>query len=117
MGAGNSKVADPLFAGLPPTFLAPEAHEDHVASVPPGARLLAASAHTPVEAFAAGDRLRAVQFHPEFDEVRSAATVAASRRMLSTARPGGCSAALARVRPTPIAERVLSNWVERFVGG
>jgi GMP synthase (glutamine-hydrolysing) len=110
-------AADPLFAGLPATFLAPEAHEDHVAAVPPGARLLASSARTPVEAFAAGDRLRAVQFHPEFDAARARATVAASRRMLSTARPGGCSSALAAVRPTPLAERVLANWLDGFVGG
>jgi GMP synthase (glutamine-hydrolysing) len=109
-------AADPLFAGLPTTFLAPEAHEDHVAAVPPGARLLASSGRTPVEAFAAGDHLRAVQFHPEFDAARSRATVAASRRMLSTARPGGCSSALATVRPTPLAERVLANWLDGFVG-
>jgi GMP synthase (glutamine-hydrolysing) len=109
-------AADPLFSGLPATFLAPEAHEDHVAAVPPGARLLASSARTPVEAFAAGDHLRAVQFHPEFDVARSRATVTASRRMLSTARPGGCSSALATVRPTPLAERVLSNWLEAYVG-
>lgn len=109
-------AADPLFAGLPATFLAPEAHEDHVAAVPPGARLLASSARTPVEAFAAGEHLRAVQFHPEFDAERSRATVAASRRMLSSARPGGCSAALGAVRPTPFAERVVANWLDAFVG-
>ena len=105
-------VADPLFAGLPGTFLAPEAHEDHVATVPPGARLLASSARTPVEAFAAGDHLRAVQFHPEFDDARSRATIAASRRMLSSARPGGCSAALGTVRATPWATQVLANWID-----
>jgi GMP synthase (glutamine-hydrolysing) len=109
-------AVDPLFAGLPSTFLAPEAHEDHVAATPPGARLLATSARTPVEAFAAGEHLRAVQFHPEFDVARSRATVAASRRMLSSARPGGCSAALGAVRPTPLAQRVLSNWLDAFVG-
>jgi len=109
-------AADPLFAGIPPTFLAPEAHEDHVFSVPPGARLLAASARTAVEAFAAGEHLRAVQFHPEFDAARSAAIVAASHRTLSAARPGGCSAALGAVRPTPMAERLLVNWLDGFVG-
>lgn len=108
-------AADPLFAGLPTTFLAPEAHEDHVVTLPQGARLLATSARTPVESFGAGDRLRAVQFHPEFDEWRSRATVSASRRMLSSARPGGCSAALSTIRPTPFAERVLSNWLDAYV--
>lgn len=109
-------AADPLFTGLPTTFLAPEAHEDHVAAVPPGARLLASSAQTPVESFAAGDHIRAVQFHPEFDVARSRAIVSASRRMLSLARPGGCSRSLGTVQPTPFAERVLANWLDGFVG-
>ncbi len=107
---------DPLFRGLPGTFLAPEAHEDHVAAVPPGARLLARSDHTPVEAFAAGGTIRAVQFHPEFDAARSAAIAAAGRVMLNAARPGGASLALGAVRPTPLAERVLANWLDGFVG-
>ncbi|HEY5998341.1 MAG TPA: hypothetical protein VI078_03460, partial [bacterium] len=78
-------------------------------------RLLASSARTPVEAFAAGDHLRAVQFHPEFDAARSRATIAASRRMLSAARPGGCSAALGTVRATPWAAQVLENWIDVVV--
>jgi GMP synthase (glutamine-hydrolysing) len=108
--------ADALFDGLPPRFLAPEAHEDHVRAAPPGARLLADSARTPVEAFAWGDTLRAVQFHPEFDEGRSHATATASRAMLNLARPGGCSIAHGTIRATPIAARVLDNWLTRFVG-
>ena len=109
-------LADPLFSGLPSRFLAPEAHEDHVRAAPPGARLLARSARTPVEAFAAGEHLRAVQFHPEFDAARGHATVTASRAMLDSARPGGCSAAHATVRETPLAARVLENWLTGFVG-
>jgi GMP synthase (glutamine-hydrolysing) len=108
--------ADPLFEGLPASFLAPEAHEDHVSHVPPGARLLAGSSRTPVEAFAAGATIRAVQFHPEFDLPRSHAVVTADRAMLLRAGPGGCSVAQGTVRPTPAAERVLENWLTRFVG-
>jgi GMP synthase (glutamine-hydrolysing) len=108
--------ADPLFDGLPPRFLAPEAHEDHVRAAPPGARLLATGARTPVEAFAWGDTLRAVQFHPEFDEGRSHATVSASRAMLNLARPGGCSIAHGTIRATPVAAQVLDNWLTGFVG-
>jgi GMP synthase (glutamine-hydrolysing) len=109
-------LADPLFAGLPPSFPAPEAHEDHLAAVPPGARLLALSARTPVEAFAAGDMIRAVQFHPEFDAARAHATATASRAMLGVARPGGCSIAHGTIRETPLAARVLGNWLAGFVG-
>jgi GMP synthase (glutamine-hydrolysing) len=109
-------IADPLFTGLPRSFLAPEAHEDHVARVPPGARLLASGPRTPVEAFAAGETIRAVQFHPEFDPPRSRAIVTADRAMLARSGPGGCSVAQGSVRPTPAAERVLENWLTRFVG-
>lgn len=108
-------IADPLFAGLPASFLALEAHEDHVPHVPPGARLLAASARTPVEAFAAGATIRAVQFHPEFDPPRSRAVVTADRAMLVRAGPGGCSVAQGTVRPAPGAARVLDNWLTHFV--
>jgi GMP synthase (glutamine-hydrolysing) len=109
-------LADPLFSGLPSRFLAPEAHEDHVRAAPPGSLLLARSARTPVEAFAAGENLRAVQFHPEFDELRSHATVTASRVMLDVARPGGCSIAHGTIRETPLAAQVLDNWLTGFVG-
>lgn len=111
-GAGR---ADPIFAGLPPSFLAPEAHEDHVSRVPPGALLLASSSGTPVEAFAVGATIRAVQFHPEFDVPRARAVVTADGPMLVRAGPGACAFAHGTVRPTPDAERVLDNWLTHFV--
>jgi GMP synthase (glutamine-hydrolysing) len=112
-GAGQ---ADPLFDGLPASFLAPEFHEDHVSRLPPGAILLAHGAATPVEAFAAGEGLRSVQFHPEFDPGRGRSMTEAGRSWLDAKRPGTCSAALATIRPTPLAERVLGNWLTHFVG-
>jgi GMP synthase (glutamine-hydrolysing) len=104
---------DPLFAGLPARLPVQQSHEDHVPAAPPGAVVLAANAHSPVQAFAHGPRIRAIQFHPEFDAARMRAFVEADRDWLERARPGAAGAALASVRESPDAARVLANWRAR----
>lgn len=111
--AGRS---DPLFRGLPHRLHVQAAHEDHVAWLPAGAVRLAWNERTPVQAFAAGDAIRAVQFHPEFDAARCRSVTESSHATLDERVPGGCSAALGSIRETPAAERVLENWVSAFVG-
>lgn len=60
-------VADPPGEiGGPATFRLPASHRDQVLSLPVGARLLARSVRTPIAAFAVGERVLAVQAHPEF---------------------------------------------------
>jgi GMP synthase (glutamine-hydrolysing) len=108
--------ADPLFAGVPGRLLVQQSHSDHVPAVPPGAVRLAGNDHTPVQAFGHGSRLRAVQFHPEFDADRSRAFCEAERALLDAARPGLAAEALASVRPTPDAARILANWARAYVG-
>jgi GMP synthase (glutamine-hydrolysing) len=122
--AGTSEVelteagrADPLFAGLPERMPVQQGHEDHVPELPPGAVLLARNGHTPVQGFAHGPLIRAVQFHPEFTAERNRAFVEAERESLEAARPGLFGAALRSIRETPEAARVLTNWVEAFVDG
>ncbi|MBD5778268.1 type 1 glutamine amidotransferase [Pelagicoccus sp. NFK12] len=44
-----------------------ETHNDAVLTLPPDCELLASTAHTPVQAFALGDLLTGVQFHPEMN--------------------------------------------------
>jgi GMP synthase (glutamine-hydrolysing) len=58
---------DPLFMGLPRAFDVHATHVDAVTRPPPGALVLARTALDPVAAFAIGDLVRGVQFHPEFD--------------------------------------------------
>ena len=111
-GAG---AADPLLAGLPRTLLVPQAHEDQLAGPPPGTLLLAWNERTSVQSFAAGDAIRAVQFHPEFDARRARALLGQAHAWLDSARPGAASEALSSVRETPAA-RVLDNWLGAFVG-
>jgi GMP synthase (glutamine-hydrolysing) len=110
-------LADPLLAGLPRALLAHQAHQDVVASLPPGARRLAWNEQTPVQAFAAGDAIRAVQFHPEFDAARCRGILEQERAALDAARPGGLSQALGSLRETPAAAGILGNWVRGFLGG
>lgn len=107
--------ADPLLAGLPSPLPAQMFHEDHVPEPPPGAVVLARNAHGPVQAFAHGPRLRAVQFHPELDAERCRALAAASQAWLEAGRPGLGAAALAGIRPTPHAAQVVGRWVDAFV--
>jgi GMP synthase (glutamine-hydrolysing) len=111
----DAGAADPLFAGLPRRLAVQHGHEDHVAELPRGAALLARNAHTPVQAFAYGPRVRAVQFHPEFDAARARAFAEAERAWLDAARPGLADEALGSIRETPEAARVISNWVDGYV--
>jgi GMP synthase (glutamine-hydrolysing) len=63
-----SRVADDaLFSGLPRTFDVHGTHSDVVSRLPHGAESLATTPLDAVAAFRVGDRVRGVQFHPEFD--------------------------------------------------
>jgi GMP synthase (glutamine-hydrolysing) len=106
---------DPLFSGLQSPLFVQENHEDHVPAPPPGATLLARNEHAPVQAFASGN-IRTVQFHPEFDAARSRVVCAERHAALEGARRGLGDEALASIRETPAAERVLANWVRAYVG-
>src|SRR6185503_18227054 len=56
---------DPLYAGIGWTTMQMHYHSDHVAALPPGARLLASSKKTKVQSWALGLRTYGFQFHPE----------------------------------------------------
>jgi GMP synthase-like glutamine amidotransferase len=93
-----------------------QTHEDHVAELPRGARLLAGNDFSPVQAYAVGDAIRCVQFHPEMDAERSRALAEIRRERLDRQAPGGARQVLASIRVSPYGERVLSNWLTQFVG-
>ena len=61
---------DRVFGALPPAFDAMQWHGD-AWTLPPGARLVATGDGCATQAFAFGDRVRAVQFHPEFTHDRT----------------------------------------------
>lgn len=57
-------AADPVFAGLAPSFVACQWHGDTF-DLPAGAELLASSEHCPNQAFRVGTSAYAIQFHVE----------------------------------------------------
>ncbi len=112
----DAGLRDPLFHDVPPTPSVQQTHEDHVPELPPGATLLAENDFSPVQAYAVGDAIRCVQFHPEMDAARSRALAELRRERLDRQAPGGARHVLASIRLSPDAERVISNWLTRFVG-
>ena len=100
-------------------------HRDAIAAdtVSPlnGLRILAQSALCETQVIAAGDHIRGVQFHPEFDGAITAAYVQHSYDALASdaARPGSCSPSPERLlkdaRDCPAAERVFHNFLRHFV--
>ena len=90
-------------------------HRDQVTALPPGARLLGSTRHTPIHMYALDDHILCLQSHPEF----SRELVADLVQSLSPTRDFGAARvaeALARLgeHPTNTASRAL---VERFLRG
>jgi GMP synthase (glutamine-hydrolysing) len=119
---------DPLFAGLPDTLSVLSTHQDHVVRLPPSAQVLAGNEKTPVQAFAWGPHLRAVQFHPEASVPILAQLVNLRRDKLvaDALRQGAGNETAARERVQGIldgledsghGQRILANWVKSYVRG
>lgn len=87
----------PIFAGLGPRPRMQSVHSDALVEPPPGATLLASTAHTHWQAFSYGRHLTAVQFHPELQPQ--------ALRDLCTLR-----AASAEVTDDDLGTRLLHNW-------
>lgn len=108
-------AADPLFEGVPRRFRANATHGDHVAALPPGARVLARNALVPVQAFALGPRVRGVQFHPEYTAERLRAYALDNAAFLEK-EAGPCAAerVLETAADTPEARSILANFVRHY---
>ena len=111
-GAGRG---DPLFANLADPMPVLEMHQDAVLGLPPGARLLAENVHTEIQAFAVGDHVRAVQFHPEHTP-RIQTWVLRSRVIRLAEQGVNVEPIIADLRPAAQARQVLHNFRTRFCG-
>ena len=90
---------------------APASHQDQVVTLPPAARVVAASAFTPYAGLDYGDAI-SFQFHPEFDPAFGTALVEARRdRYGALAEPAIASYA----RPNDCAR--VAGWIGRFLDG
>jgi GMP synthase (glutamine-hydrolysing) len=111
---------DPLFTGFGARFAANATHEDAVLTLPEGWVRLAGNANTPLQAIGYRDHVRAVQFHPELlsDGMRElvlARSPGLEREAREKGHPGSRTAELlAGIRPTPLAPRLLTNFVRYF---
>jgi len=105
-------VDDPLFEGLGRRFGVHQAHWDAVVEPPPGAVVLAGSGRCGVQAMAIGDRVRSVQWHPEFFAEATAGFVRLYREALGP----DFEACLASVHEPPDQGRLLRNFLRRATG-
>lgn len=100
---------DQLLGGLPESFPAQAVHWQSVRRLPPGAVLLARSAHESHHAFRVGPSAWGVQFHPEFSDAALRAYLDGLGPLL--ADEGLDAAAIAaRLQPTPEAASVLPRF-------
>ncbi|WP_428264176.1 type 1 glutamine amidotransferase [Haliangium sp.] len=120
---------DPLFDGLPNRFEVNMCHQDVVESAGADrpdseqARLevLAGNRKAPIQAMAAGPRMRGVQFHPEFSGPVTAAYIDSRRDLLTEdalrldAPDDLPDKLLAQVHDSPEGEAVLHNFIRHFV--
>lgn len=97
-------AADPLFEGFPAQLVVQATHNDALVVPPsaPGVRRLAGNSNTPWQAFAWGEHLRAVQFHPELADT--------SLQTLLDLRGWEGS-----TRPSTHGEALLRAWYQRWV--
>lgn len=105
---------DPVLAGLDATFTANHTHVDSVVKLPPGARVLAATDLEPHAAYAIGDSVKCVQFHPEIDGDAMRGYIAA-RAHLIDAEGLDAKAILERAVDAPTGADTLRNFVRNVV--
>ncbi len=102
--------SDPLADVLPARFMAPLSHRQTVLALPPGAQVLARSAHDAHQIVRYGPHTISTQFHPEFTPAISASIV---RGRADALRAEGLDpeAILAGLCETPVALALLRQFV------
>jgi len=102
---------DALLGVLPRRFRVQATHLEAVLELPPGARVLAANALDPHQAFAIDDRCWAVQFHPEADAEIITGYIAA-RAALIREEGQDPDALIARATDTAHGAAILRRFAE-----
>lgn len=105
---------DPILTGIGERFRANGTHVDSVVELPRGARVLAETDLEPYAAFAIGDAIKCVQFHPEMDGDAMRGYLEA-RAHLIEAEGGDPKALLARVTDAPEGASTLRSFVRHVV--
>jgi len=105
---------DPILEGIGDLFRANGTHVDSVVELPRGARVLAQTDLEPYAAFAIGEAIKCVQFHPEMDGDAMRGYLEA-RAHLIEAEGGDPQALLARATDAPEGASTLRSFVRRVV--
>ena len=105
-------VEPPPGMNEPLAFAIPAFHQDQVVTLPPGARVLAASEFTPFASIGYDDDTVSVQGHPEFSPAFSAALIEAKRDVYG---PLAAPALLSLLQPEDGGR--AANWLRRFLDG
>ncbi|MEO5621971.1 MAG: glutamine amidotransferase [Dokdonella sp.] len=104
-----SACDDALLSAAPASFLAHVSHQQSVLELPPGAVVLARSAHDANHAVRYAPNVWGLQFHPEF----SVEIMRGYMRRRTQARNGDCPAGCCADRdnaPAPLAHRLLRRF-------
>jgi GMP synthase-like glutamine amidotransferase len=106
-------VAREAWMDAGPAFALPASHQDQVVELPPGARVLAASAFTPFAMLEyPGEDAISIQPHPEFDPAYAKALI--ERRRGSRYTDEQADAAVASL-DAPNDRRRVGDWIEGFL--
>jgi GMP synthase-like glutamine amidotransferase len=97
-----------------PSISVPASHQDQVVELPPGARVLAASAFTPFGMIDYGRGAVSLQLHPEFDPAYAEALIESRRE--ERISDEAADAAIASLK-APNDNRRVGDWLRRFLLG
>jgi len=113
VGMHRYEIVEPPPGMLEPlAFAIPAFHQDQVVTLPPGARVLAASAFTPFASIGYDDDTVSVQGHPEFSPAFSAALIEAERDVYG---PLAAPALLSLLQPDDGGR--AAKWLRNFIDG
>ncbi len=104
-------VRDPLLEGLGECFDVHHVHYDAVMEPPPDAVVLASTEMTAVQSMAIGERVRTIQWHPEFPLEAVTGFIELFRSELEGVAPGETDRVLAAVHEPPDRGRILRNFL------
>lgn len=111
-----ASAGDPLLGDLPAHFPAQSVHWQSVRRLPPGAVLLASSAHEAHHAFRIGEQAWGVQFHPEFSDQALRAYLEGMGPTLAEEGLGAAQIA-DNLQPTPEAASLLPRFAQLTLAG
>lgn len=105
--------AEPLLAAAGPRFKANLTHMQTVLELPPGAQVLARSAHDPHQVLRYGPNAVSTQFHPEFSQAIAASCIQLRAQVLQS-EGFDPEAMRDQLAETPVPQQMLQRFVAAY---